>query len=60
MAQAIENKKSNNNNSQMPAQVLQALANAWQSKFIKFADGQTMKLHFYPELTTTIETNIRR
>jgi hypothetical protein len=46
----------NPNNSQMPAEVLQALANAGQSKFIKFADGQTMKLHFYPELTTTMQT----
>lgn len=51
---AQENKSKSN--SQMPAEVLQALANAGQSKFIKFADGQTMKLHFYPELTTTIET----
>src|SRR2546426_3014176 len=55
MAQTIEKKKSNSI-SQMPAEVSQALANAGQSKFIKFADGQTMKLHFYPERTTTIET----
>ncbi len=52
---AQENKKSNNN-TQMPPEVLQALANAGESKFIKFADGQTMRLHFYPELTTTTET----
>jgi len=46
----------NKSKSQMPTEVLQALANAGESKFIKFADGQTMKLHFYPELTTTMET----
>src|SRR5437016_3861463 len=52
---AQENKKSNNS-TQMPPEVLQTLANAGQSKFIKFADGQTMKLHFYPGLTSTMET----
>ncbi len=53
---AQENKSRSESKAQMPAEVLQALANAGQSKFIKFADGQTMKLHFYPELTTTMET----
>ena len=55
---AQENKSKSKSNSQRPAEVLQALANAGQSKFIKFADGQTMKLHFYPELTTMTETTI--
>ncbi len=53
---AQESKSKSESNSQMPAEVLQALANAGQSKFIKFSDGQTMKLHFYPDLTTTMET----
>jgi hypothetical protein len=54
MSQA--NKQDNRLNPQMPQEVLQALANAGRSKFIKFADRQTMRLHFYPELTTTNET----
>ena|SRR5436189_6458101 len=56
MTQENKTKPKPKSNSQMPAIVLQALVNAGQSKFIKFADGQTMKLHFYPELTSITET----
>jgi hypothetical protein len=56
MAQEQANNPNTNPKAQMPAEVLQALANAGQSKFIKFADGQTMKLHFHPDLTTVYDT----